>query len=75
MTASHSDGLLDSQSESGISEAVIAKQFSKAANKYDNEAHIQCEIAQAGLNNLPISLKGDLLDIGCATGAHSDELQ
>lgn len=73
--ASHSDGLLDPQSESGISEAVVAKQFSKAANKYDHEAHIQREIAQTGLNNLPISLKGDLLDIGCATGTHSDELQ
>ncbi|MBQ4828374.1 methyltransferase domain-containing protein [Alteromonas sp. MMG017] len=71
----HSNLQLGLQSESGISEAVVAKQFSKAANKYDNEAHIQCEIAQAGLNNLPNALHGELLDIGCATGTHSHTLQ
>jgi malonyl-CoA O-methyltransferase len=71
----HSNLQLALQSESGISEAVVAKQFSKAANKYDNEAHIQREIAQAGLNNLPNALHGELLDIGCATGTHSHTLQ
>ncbi|MDO6568875.1 methyltransferase domain-containing protein [Alteromonas sp. 1_MG-2023] len=63
------------QSSDSVSEAIVAKQFSKAANKYDNEAHIQREIAQAGLNNLPNSLHGELLDIGCATGTHSDMLR
>jgi malonyl-CoA O-methyltransferase len=63
------------QSSDSVSEAIVAKQFSKAANKYDHEAHIQREIAQAGLKNLPIALHGELLDIGCATGTHSHTLQ
>lgn len=70
----NSDLQLDIQSEGGISESVVAKQFSKAANCYDNEAQIQHEIAQAGLNHLPTSLQGELLDMGCATGTHSNTL-
>lgn len=60
---------------SSVSEAVVAKQFSKAASRYDSEAHIQHEIAHTALNNLPLRLQGELLDIGCATGSHSNTLQ
>ena len=53
----------------------IARRFSKAADVYDSHARIQSCIANTGLNNLPQKLSGALLDIGCATGVHSNTLQ
>ena len=61
----------DVENGSAIGEQDIASRFSKAANAYDHHARIQYNIATSALNNLPQTLTGTLLDIGCATGVHS----
>ncbi|AXR05990.1 methyltransferase domain-containing protein [Salinimonas sediminis] len=51
----------------------IARQFSRAAPRYDNCATIQHTIATAGLNRVPGNI-GTLLDIGCGTGRNTANL-
>ena len=48
--------------------ARIAKQFGKAAVRYDNAAQVQLDIAFDALQCLPETPLGIALDIGCGTG-------
>ena len=57
-----------------ISEEAVASRFSKAASKYNHLANIQKIIAQTAIDNLPRRLTEEALDIGCATGTHTQTL-
>lgn len=52
----------------------IARQFGKAAMRYDQHANVQWQIAQQAIALLP-EYSQVLLDIGCATGRASSLLQ
>ena len=56
-----------------MSSATVARQFSRAASKYDALAAIQQRIAGQGMALLP-PRPGTLLDIGCGTGANTAAL-
>lgn len=57
-----------------ISEKAVASRFSRAASNYNYLANIQKVIAQTAIDNLPKYLTEDALDIGCATGTHTQTL-
>ena len=52
----------------------MAHRFSKAAAQYNSIASVQRIIAKQAIKNLPISLQGKALDIGCGTGIHTQTL-
>ncbi len=57
-----------------IDEQMVAKRFSKGAAHYDSLANIQRVIAAQTLTHLPAVIKGDVLDVGCGTGIHTNAL-
>ena len=59
---------------STINEQDVAHRFSKAAAQYNSIASVQRIIAKQAIKNLPISLQGKALDIGCGTGIHTQTL-
>ena len=59
---------------SAINEQDVAHRFSKAAAQYNSIASVQRIIAKQAIKNLPISLQGKALDIGCGTGIHTQTL-
>lgn len=48
----------------------VARQFSRAAHRYDKLATIQQQIATQAICQIPVK-SGRLLDIGCATGSNT----
>lgn len=50
-----------------IDKMRVARQFSRAADKYDAAAHVQSDVAFDAQQRLPRTV-GTLLDIGCGTG-------
>lgn len=58
----------DQATQTALAKARIAKQFSKAAVRYDNAAQVQLDIAFDALQCLPNGPLGVTLDIGCGTG-------
>lgn len=46
----------------------IARQFSRAAGTYDIAAQLQNKMANQLISNIPDSLNGKLVDLGCGTG-------
>ena len=59
---------------SAINEQDVGHRFSKAAAQYNSIASVQRIIAKQAIKNLPISLQGKALDIGCGTGIHTQTL-
>lgn len=53
----------------------IARQFGKAAVRYDNAAQVQLDIAFDALQCLPINPLGITLDIGCGTGRITQKIE
>lgn len=56
-----------------IDKRRVASQFSRAAQHYDDLAHIQRHIAQQAISSLP-DLCGTLLDVGCGSGLITAQL-
>ncbi|WP_426414925.1 malonyl-ACP O-methyltransferase BioC [Aestuariirhabdus sp. LZHN29] len=61
---------------SPVDKRAIAESFGRAADSYDDAAHLQQQVAGEVLASIPHGLSpAAVLDIGCGTGMHTGQLQ